>query len=96
MLTDKEVKTLLVADEDTFFRLVEEIEKRIEAKRQPEPEEWISEAQAMAMLHIKSKTTLWKLRMNGSLIYSTISSKHFLYSRSSILELINEKKQDKF
>ena len=33
MLTNKEIKTLLLADEETFFRLADEIVERLEAKR---------------------------------------------------------------
>ena len=95
MLTNKEIKTLLLADEETFFRLADEIVERLEAKRTIIPE-WISEADALKLLHLRSKTSLWKLRTNGAIEYSAISSKHFLYSRSSIENFINAKRQKTF
>ncbi len=90
-----DIKALLLADEETFLQFTSEFTQRLESKWKKESE-WISEAEAMEILCIKSKTTLWKLRSTGAIMYSAISTKHFLYSRSSILDFINAKRQETF
>lgn len=95
MFNEKEIKTLLLSDEETFLRLVEEISDRISSGEKELPE-WIDEKSAMEILHIRSKTTLAKLRNSGAITYSAISSKHYLYSRTSILEFIESKQQSTF
>lgn len=48
---------------------------------------WISEREAQALLNVK-RTTLYKLRKNGVLVYSKPTARKTLYLKSSIEELI--------
>lgn len=94
MFTNKEIKMLILSDEETFFRLLDLFYERIIREKKVLPE-WISEKDAMAILLIKSKSTLQKMRDSNSFTFSSLSTKHIIYSRSSILEFINDKKQSK-
>jgi hypothetical protein len=55
---------------------------------------WVDEKEAMEMLRINSKTTFQKYRDTGKIDYSKISAKHILYNRQSILDFIEDSKQN--
>ncbi len=94
-LNDKQISTLILSDEETFFRLLEKFYERIISEKKILPE-WISEQEAMQLLGIKSKTSLWKLRSEGKISYSQMGKKIILYKRSSIIEYIEQNEQSKF
>lgn len=78
-------------EEEAFFELFERVVARIEEGRQSHSKmEWISSEKAMALLSISSKTTLQKYRDEGRIRFSQLSRKVILYSRSSILEMLEE------
>ena len=89
------IQTLILSDEETLFRLLEKFYDRISREKTELPE-WVSEAEAMNMLGIKSKTTLWKLRSAGKISYSQMGKKVILYKRESIQEYIELNEQSKF
>lgn len=57
---------------------------------------YISEQEAMSLLGIKSKTTLWRLRTEGKIIYTSPSRKILLYDRESIEVYLDENRQECF
>ncbi|MEO0403251.1 MAG: DNA-binding protein [Bacteroidota bacterium] len=77
-----------------FWRLIQEAIQRCQAPEEKEP--WVSEQEAKELLNIKSKTTLYKLRINGSIKYSEVTSRNFLYCRKSILDFIESKSKHQF
>lgn len=89
-ISDKEIKTLLVADEETFYRLVLEISERI-SKTQKEKPVWISEKKAKELLGVKSSTTMWNFRKSGVIEYTMPTLKTLLYKLESIENYLESK-----
>jgi len=69
------------AFDELVIRLVAEIKQQLGAK--PE-RKWLSPDEAMDLLHIKSKTTMQKLRDEGRIRYSQPEARVILYDRDSI------------
>ena len=57
---------------------------------------WVGTDDAMALLGIKSKTTLLQLRAEGKIKYSQPQHKIILYNRQSILEYIERHAKETF
>lgn len=64
-----------------YYKLVAEIKQQLGAKPR---DKWIDGNEAMAMLRIKSRTTLQKLRDEGKIRYSQPEPKIILYDSDSI------------
>lgn len=80
-------------DEEVYKDLTSRLVLRI-IEVQAEPEKpWISSKEAMSILNIKDERTLSKYCQNGSIRVATISGKHSLYHRDSILNFIEENAQ---
>ena len=78
-----------------FYEMVEEIVRRLE-QGQKQPDRWILEDEAMKLLGIRSKTTLWKLRTEGKIAYTQPSRKVILYDRESIMEYLEKHRNNSF
>ena len=52
--------------------------------------DWIDESEAMKLLNVSSKTTLFAYRTEGKIRYSQMGKKILLYSRSSINDFISK------
>lgn len=76
--------------------LVEEVVDRLKKENNIEELEWIPEAEAMKILGIRSKSTLSKLRNEGSIRYSQPSRKLILYYRHSIYEYLEKHAKETF
>jgi hypothetical protein len=76
--------------DEAFFNLVEEVVDRIKEKRNVLEDRWILPSEAMAVLGIKSKTTLQKLRDEGKIRFSQPQKKIILYDRVSLLKYLDE------
>ena len=87
---------IICLESEAFYALIEEVVSRLQEKNSQEHERWISDAEAMQLLHISSKTTLQKYRDEGLIRFSQPSKKVILYDRDSILEFINTKAKDTF
>ncbi len=92
---EKDYIIMLQASEADLLKMLEVFYKRIVAENKELPE-WIPEAKAMEELHIKSKTTMAKLRAEGKIAYSQMGKKNILYRRSSILKYIEAHEQKTF
>lgn len=64
-----------------YYKLVADIKQQLGAKPR---DKWIDGNEAMAMLRIKSRTTLQKLRDEGKIRYSQPEPKIILYDSDSI------------
>lgn len=80
--------TILIADEETFYRLLLEFVERYASENKPE-KVWITKQEALALLDVSS-STLAKLRKEQAIIFSKIASKNILYNRESILNHIKK------
>lgn len=79
---------VIVIETEAFYELIKEVVKRL---KEPEvnPVKWLNPEQAMARLHIKSKTTLQKLRDEGKIRFSQpLKKRVILYDADSINEYL--------
>ncbi|MCB9227527.1 MAG: helix-turn-helix domain-containing protein [Chitinophagales bacterium] len=79
-----------------FYQLVEQVVSKLKIEKKVVNEEWIDTNEVMALLKIKSKTTLQKLRDEGAIRYSELTAKHFLYFKPSVLSYIEKNAKDIF
>ena len=83
--------------EDTaFYRLLEEVVRRLKVEKGIKEDKWISGEEAMRRLNIKSKTSLQKLRDTGAFRFSQPEKKHILYDSDSINEYLDKHAQNTF
>lgn len=91
---------VICLEEEAFHSLIEEVVKRMSAKKSPVEHEvdwkWISDVQAMELLKIKSKTTLQELRDNGEIRFSQPRKKIILYDKDSINEYLERHAKETF
>jgi len=81
---------VICLQEDAFYSLIDEVVAHIK-QTEPVLDEWISSEEAMVLLKISSKTTLQKYRDEGTIPFSQISRKTILYSRSGIMQYLENK-----
>lgn len=86
---------VICIEEEAFFQLIEQTIERMKGDAQP-IQKWIGEEEAMQLLHIKSKTTLQKLRNEGKIRFSQPMHKVILYDRESIMQLIEDNANETF
>ncbi len=79
---------IICLESDALKSLVKQL--AIELREDP-AEDWINEKEAMAILDITSKTTFQKYRDAGDIIFSAVTSKKYLYRKSSILSFIEQR-----
>ena len=87
---------VICLQDEAFYALVETVVKRINDSMGIKSEKWISAEEAMAMLRIKSKTTLQKLRDEGKIRFSQPEKKLILYDSESINEFLNNHAKETF
>lgn len=78
---------VICIEESAFYQLLETVVSRLKEKIEQD-ELWISGEETMKFLHIKSKTTLQKLRDTGEIRYSQYGRKIILYEKASLLEFL--------
>jgi len=87
---------VICLETEAFYSLVEEVVKRIKDTENIEKDKWIQTEEVMELLGIKSKTTLQKLRDEGSIRFSQPQKKIILYDRDSVLEYLDKHAKDIF
>ena len=87
---------VICLETEAFYSLVEEVVKRIKDKENIEKDKWIRTEEVMDLLGIKSKTTLQKLRDEGSIRFSQPQKKIILYDRESVMEYLDKHAKDIF
>ena len=87
---------VICLEEEAFYALLEEAIERLKNDKGIEPDQWISDEEAMQLLRIKSKTTLQKLRDSGDIRYSQPTKKHIVYDRFSLLAYLEKHSKDTF
>ncbi|MBL4674677.1 MAG: helix-turn-helix domain-containing protein [Mucilaginibacter sp.] len=75
---------IVCLESEAFFKLLEEVLKRLRHHRPETTEKWISGPEAMRMLRIKSKATLQKMRDEGVIRFSHPEKRIILYDVDSI------------
>ena len=87
---------VICLEEDAFYSLIEEVVGRLKEKNKIKEDKWLSSAQAMEKLKIKSKTTLQKLRDEAKIRYSQPEKKIILYDADSIDEYLEKHAKEPF
>ena len=75
---------VICLQDDAFYALIDKVVERIQQQHSIKEDKWVSSAEAMRKLRIQSKTTLQKLRDEGSIRYSQPEKKLILYDTDSI------------
>jgi hypothetical protein len=75
---------IICLEGEAFFKLLEEVIKRLRVEKPGDGDKWISGPEAMRMLRIKSKATLQKMRDEGVIRFSHPEKRIILYDVDSI------------
>ena len=87
---------VICLQDEAFYQLIEEVVERLREKRNITQDKWISPERAMEILNIKSKTTLQKLRDEGSITFNQPQKKIILYDYDSLLEYLKSHSKTSF
>ena len=87
---------VICLQEEAFYQLVEQVIDRLKEKQKITQDKWISPERAMEILNIKSKTTLQKLRDEGSVMFTQPQKKIILYDYDSIMKYLNKHSKKTF
>jgi len=58
---------IICLQDEAFYQLIDEVVNRLKERENITQDKWVSSDRAMEILNIKSKTTLQKLRDEGSI-----------------------------
>ncbi len=86
---------VICLEETAFYTLVEKVVDQLKDKFSYQ-DKWVSGEEAMALMRIKSKTTLQKLRDEGSIRFSQPEKKIILYDVDSINDYLSQHAKDTF
>ena len=87
---------VICLQDEAFYQLIEEVVERLREKQNIAQDKWISPERAMEILNIKSKTTLQKLRDEGSITFTQPQKKIILYDYDSLLEYLKSHSKTSF
>ena len=88
---------IICLESPAFYALIDNVMERVRQEyRTDQHDRWISDEEAMKLLRISSRTTLQKLRDNGSIRYTQPSRKLILYDRESLLTYLDAHAKDPF
>ncbi|MGX5858307.1 helix-turn-helix domain-containing protein [Dyadobacter jiangsuensis] len=86
----------ITLDEPAFYELLNVVGEYMEKKFPATRERWVNDKEAMALLNVRSKTTLQSIRDQGLIRFSQPVRKIILYDRTSILEYIELHAKDAY
>ncbi len=87
---------VICLETEAFYSLVEEVAKRLKDSNTDQHDKWIQTDEAMRLLGIKSKTTMQKLRDEGSIRFAQPQKKIILYDRKSIMDHLEKHARETF
>ncbi|QNM84919.1 helix-turn-helix domain-containing protein [Polaribacter pectinis] len=87
---------VICLQDEAFYLLIEEVVDRLKEKKNITQDKWVSPDRAMEILNIKSKTTLQKLRDEGSITFTQPQKKIILYDYDSIMKYLNNHTKKSF
>ena len=82
--------------DEAFYALIDKVLERIQQQQAVKEDKWISGSEAMRKLRIQSKTTLQKLRDEGSIRFSQPEKKIILYDSDSINDYLSRRSKSTF
>jgi hypothetical protein len=80
---------IICLEDKAFYALIEKIIEYVKENFKTKEDKWISPAEAMRKLRIKSKATLQKMRDEGLLRFSHPERRIILYDSESIDDYLN-------
>ncbi|WP_375443735.1 helix-turn-helix domain-containing protein [uncultured Fibrella sp.] len=87
---------VICLQDDAFYTLIDKVVERIQQQQKVREDKWISGSEAMQRLRIQSKTTLQKLRDEGSIRFTQPEKKIILYDTDSIEAYLNRHAKSTF
>lgn len=87
---------VICLEDKAFYALIEQVVSRLKKENDNPIVRWISGEEAMALLQIKSATTLQKLRDEGKIRFTQPQKKIILYDRESILKYLETHARNTF
>lgn len=81
---------IICVESEAFYKLLEEVLRHFKNTEPKSPDKWISGAEAMKMLRIKSKSTLQKMRDEGHIRFTQPEKKIILYDADSIRDYLDD------
>lgn len=87
---------VICLEDDAFYSLLDRAVAHLKATFAVKEDKWISPEEAMKKLRIKSKTTLQKLRDEGSIRFSHPERRIILYDSESIEDYLNGHSKNTF
>ncbi len=93
---EKNKQNIIVIHESDLIDLVNRLIDKAGLKQEVEEALWVTGEKAMSLLGITSKTTLYRMRVEGLITYSEVRPKNFLYSTASIFQYIKSKEKTAF
>ena len=87
---------VICLEDKAFYSLIETVVSRLKEKQDIKADKWISGEEAMLKLRIRSKTTLQKLRDQGSIRFSQPEKKLILYDLDSINQYLDKNSKETF
>ena len=82
--------------DEAFYALIDKVIERVQQQQAVKEDKWISGSEAMKKLRIQSKTTLQKLRDEGSIRFSQPEKKIILYDSDSINDYLTRHSKSTF
>ncbi|WP_338874993.1 DNA-binding protein [Spirosoma sp. SC4-14] len=82
--------------DEAFYALIDKVLERVQQQQAVKEDKWISGSEAMKKLRIQSKTTLQKLRDEGSIRFSQPERKLILYDSDSINDYLSRHTKETF
>ncbi|CCH56582.1 hypothetical protein BN8_05956 [Fibrisoma limi BUZ 3] len=82
--------------DEAFYALIDKVLERVQQQQAVREDKWISGSEAMKKLRIQSKTTLQKLRDEGSIRFSQPEKKIILYDSDSINDYLSRHSKSTF
>lgn len=87
---------VICLEEEALYVMIEEVVARLKEKQNVKEDKWISDSEAMALLKIKSKTTLQNMRDEGKIRFSQPQKKIILYDKDSINDFLEKHAHNTF
>jgi len=92
----KENMQFVMMDTAVFDEIINQVITTVKMKMKTKPVDWIDEAKAKELLGVSSKSTMQRFRDEDRIIYSTVTKKNIMYSKSSILRYMEGKSNTQY
>lgn len=92
----KENMQFVMMDTTAFDEIISQVINTVKAKMKTKPVDWIGEGEAMKLLGVSSKSTMFRFRTNNKIVYSKVTQKNLMYSKASVLRYLESKSNTQY